>query len=256
MIPPDLTRYGRFICCPNDQDLHRTFPEHSAFQANSAEGEENISKLRRILNAYSAFDPAVGYCQGMNFIAGTLLVFLEEEAAFYTFLMLMQRASEPLRSIFLPNMKEALLTFGVLHELTRTHLPKLARHFRRLDVTCDMFCTEWYMTLFSRSFPVSLCARILDILLAEGDGKIIHRIALTLLKSDQKTLLAIDDMGELVMRLKQLPEDAKNWPSDGAGDFVVAAYRMKLSRAEIVKIRKALSSSSSSSVEEPRRGNF
>lgn len=41
------------------------------------------ASLRRVLRAYSLYDTDVGYCQGMNFIAATLITFMEEEEAFW-----------------------------------------------------------------------------------------------------------------------------------------------------------------------------
>ncbi len=41
------------------------------------------ASLRRVLRAYSLYDIDVGYCQGMNFIAATLITFMEEEEAFW-----------------------------------------------------------------------------------------------------------------------------------------------------------------------------
>lgn len=46
--------------------------------------------LRRILRAYSVYDSEVGYCQGMNFLAGMLLTLLPEEESFW---MLVGRCS-------------------------------------------------------------------------------------------------------------------------------------------------------------------
>lgn len=45
--------------------------------------EESKGALRRVLAAYALHNPTVGYCQGMNFIAGCLLLFMGEEDTFY-----------------------------------------------------------------------------------------------------------------------------------------------------------------------------
>ena len=45
-----------------------------------------------ILKAYAALDPEVGYCQGMNFLAGVLLMYLPSEAdAYGALVVLMQQ---------------------------------------------------------------------------------------------------------------------------------------------------------------------
>lgn len=51
------------------RDLHRTFPHHPYFQ--STQGQE---ALFNVVKAYSIYDPEVGYCQGLAFVAGPLLL--------------------------------------------------------------------------------------------------------------------------------------------------------------------------------------
>merc|ERR1740123_772584 len=54
-------------------DISRTFPELRSFDANWQQ------RLLRVLNAYAGFNPHVGYCQGMNFVAGLLLLVSDSE---------------------------------------------------------------------------------------------------------------------------------------------------------------------------------
>jgi hypothetical protein len=51
--------------------------------------------LRRVLRAYSYYDPEVGYCQGMNFIAGMFLTVMAEEEAFWMLVGQLQFQSQP-----------------------------------------------------------------------------------------------------------------------------------------------------------------
>lgn len=51
-----------------DMDLLRTYPDDPFFKI-----ENNITKLKNVLLAYSRRSLAVGYCQGFNFIVGKLL---------------------------------------------------------------------------------------------------------------------------------------------------------------------------------------
>jgi len=52
------------------RDLSRTFPYHSHF-SHGALGQES---LFNVIKAYSLYDTQVGYCQGLPFIVGPLLL--------------------------------------------------------------------------------------------------------------------------------------------------------------------------------------
>lgn len=52
-------------------DLGRTFPNHQYYKASLGIGQLS---LFNILKAYSILDPELGYCQGLGFICGVLLL--------------------------------------------------------------------------------------------------------------------------------------------------------------------------------------
>jgi hypothetical protein len=92
--PPEA-QYGRLPQAPDgphtpsafdiEKDLHRTFPSNDNFTS-----EEGLAPLRRLLIAYSVRNPAVGYCQSMNFLAAVLLLHLTEEQAFWVLAALIE----------------------------------------------------------------------------------------------------------------------------------------------------------------------
>ncbi|RLN74124.1 hypothetical protein BBJ28_00013296 [Nothophytophthora sp. Chile5] len=62
-----------------DVDLHRTVAEED----KGVWSEEKSRMMRRVLVAYSFFNPNLGYCQGLNYIVARSLLYLGEEEAFY-----------------------------------------------------------------------------------------------------------------------------------------------------------------------------
>lgn len=61
--------------------MHHHHPDEVPKNFQDATGGQ--AALRRVLRAYSVHDRDVGYCQGMNFIAGMFLTFMNEEQAFW-----------------------------------------------------------------------------------------------------------------------------------------------------------------------------
>lgn len=64
------------------RDLARTFPGLEMFREEGGEGQ---AKLERVLRAYSVYDAFVGYCQGLGFLVGPLLMNMTEQQAFCVF---------------------------------------------------------------------------------------------------------------------------------------------------------------------------
>ena len=60
-------------------DLGRTFPTHRHYSAQLGAGQLS---LYNILKACSLLDKEVGYCQGLSFVAGILLLHMGEEEMF------------------------------------------------------------------------------------------------------------------------------------------------------------------------------
>lgn len=167
------------------RDLNRTFPEQDYFQDGKGIGQEN---LFNVIKAYSLYDPEVGYCQGMQFVVGPLLLNMPDEEAFSTFVRLMK--SYDLRGHFTPNMPALQLRLFQFDRLLEDLLPLLHRHLVRQGVKSSMYASQWFMTLFSYRFPLDFVYRVLDSVFAEG-VEALFRFALSLMKKNEEVLLGL-----------------------------------------------------------------
>ncbi|KDQ53505.1 hypothetical protein JAAARDRAFT_80643 [Jaapia argillacea MUCL 33604] len=165
------------------RDLGRTFPRHEFFTDGQGIGQEN---LFNVLKAYSLYDPQVGYCQGLPFVVAILLLNMPDEEAFCLLVRLMQ--SYDLRGHFLPEMPKLQLRLFQFDRLIEELLPVLNIHFLRQGVKSSMFCSQWFLTLFSYRFPLDVVYRIYDNCLASGIEAIFGFSLVLLQKNEQKLL--------------------------------------------------------------------
>lgn len=174
-----------------DRDLHRSLPEHPAFQH-----KDGLSALRRVLQAYALRNPNVGYCQAMNIVSSVFLLFCDEENAFW---MLASLCENLLPVYYNDKIVGAQIDQGVLNELVQTYLPDLHSHLDNLGII-KMISIAWFLTIFLSVIPYESSLQILDCFFYDG-AKIIFVIALQILEWNRDKLFLCKDDGEAMQLL-------------------------------------------------------
>lgn len=177
-------------------DLGRTFPNHPYF--SSALGPGQLA-LFNLLKAYSLLDHEVGYCQGLSFVAGVLLLHMSEDQAFFLLRHLMFRRG--LRKLYLPDMAALQLYLYQLSRLLHDRLPAIYNHFDKHEVSPTLYAAPWLLTLFASQFPLGFVTRVFDLLFLEST-EVLFRVAMALLGEHQEQLLACDSFEEIMEYLK------------------------------------------------------
>jgi len=85
-----------------------------------------IEKLRRVLVAFSYYDPMVGYCQGLNRLAAIALLFLNEEDAFWCLVAIVQHLLP--KDYYSRTLLGSQTDQRVLKELLQIRASKLSQH--------------------------------------------------------------------------------------------------------------------------------
>lgn len=175
------------------RDIPRTFPRLSMF---SEEGGVGQTRLFNVLKAYSLYDSEVGYCQGLGFMVGPLLINLPEVEAFCVFIRLME--TYDMRSMFTVKMEGLRLRLYQLGNLISELLPNLANHLASFNISTALYASQWFLSLFAYTFPLPLVQRIYDVVFAEGAPETIMRVALALLQKNEASLLAMKEFEEII----------------------------------------------------------
>ncbi|XP_062243598.1 TBC1 domain family member 1 isoform X4 [Platichthys flesus] len=177
-------------------DLGRTFPTHPYFQAQLGAGQLS---LYNILKAYSLLDPEVGYCQGLSFIAGVLLLHLEEEDAFNMLKFLMYDVG--LRKQYRPDMIILQIQMYQLSRLLHDYHRDLYSHLEQQEIGPSLYATPWFLTAFASHFPLGFVARVFDMLFLQG-SEVIFKVAMSLLRSHKPLILQHDSLESIVDFIK------------------------------------------------------
>lgn len=252
-----------------ERDLHRTFPDNIQFKpspggyepsasassserqsqttltGSDASGEHSaravpgeppiITSLRRVLHAFSIYNPRIGYCQSLNFLAGLLLLFVETEEQCFWLLNVITH-------IYLPGTHEMSLEgskvdLGVLMAEIRDTMPEVwdriggeleeqpnfkpatrslrlplgkSRHRGQPSLSTErlppitLCMTAWFMSCFIGTLPIETTLRVWDVFFYEG-SKTLFRVALAIFKQGEGEIKAISDPMEMFGVVQALP---------------------------------------------------
>ncbi|XP_028902308.1 TBC1 domain family member 1 isoform X2 [Ornithorhynchus anatinus] len=177
-------------------DLGRTFPTHPYFSAQLGAGQLS---LYNILKAYSLLDQEVGYCQGLSFVAGVLLLHMAEEDAFRMLKFLMFDAG--LRKQYCPDMTILQIQMYQLSRLLHDYHRDLHDHLEEHEIGPSLYAAPWFLTVFASQFPLGFVARVFDLIFLQGT-EVIFKVALSLLGSHKPLILQYENLETIVDFIK------------------------------------------------------
>ncbi|XP_066892393.1 TBC1 domain family member 1 isoform X5 [Kogia breviceps] len=177
-------------------DLGRTFPTHPYFSAQLGAGQLS---LYNILKAYSLLDQEVGYCQGLSFVAGILLLHMGEEEAFNMLKFLMFDMG--LRKQYRPDMIILQIQMYQLSRLLHDYHRDLYNHLEEHEIGPSLYAAPWFLTVFASQFPLGFVARVFDMIFLQG-SEVIFKVALSLLGSHKPLILQHENLETIVDFIK------------------------------------------------------
>jgi len=168
-----------------DLDVNRTYRDHMMFRERFSVKQQ---ALFHILAAYSMYNVEVGYCQGMSGIAALLLMYMNEEDAFWALSALLTDKIHHMHGFFVPGFPK-LTRFQNHHDkiLSKT-MPKLQKHLEKEGCFTSLYTLKWFMQCFLDRLPFSLVLRLYDIFMIEGD-RVLLAMAFGIMKLHKKQFL-------------------------------------------------------------------
>lgn len=198
IVLENLTPYQHAILI----DIGRTFPSHPMYCQQLGTGQLS---LFNVLKAYSLLDEEVGYCQGLSFIAGILLMHTCVEREAYQLLCCLMY-DVGCRNMYLPDMKGMKLAVYKVTRLLYDMDQDIYIFFEKHQVSMMLVATPWFLTMFASSFPLHFVSRVFDMVFFEGSSAL-FKIAVSLLQQHKNKIMVCEDFEDIVNYIRsQLPE--------------------------------------------------
>jgi hypothetical protein len=194
------------------KDIGRSFPSVEMFRDPSGEGQR---MLGRVLKCFSLYDDKIGYCQGLGFVVGPLLMHMDDKEAFCVLVRSVSALSHlyctcswksrlmehyDLRSCFLPDLSGLHLRIYQFQRLLSQHLPALTAHLEGLQVE-PLYVSQWFLSFFGVTCPLPMLLRIYDVILTEGASETLMRVALSLMRRNESKILSCTEFEDVMQLL-------------------------------------------------------
>ncbi|KAL3881409.1 hypothetical protein ACJMK2_027854 [Sinanodonta woodiana] len=167
-----------------DLDVNRTYRNHIMFRERYGVKQQ---ALFHVLAAYSMYNTEVGYCQGMSEIAALLLMYLNEEDAFWGLSQLFTSKKHGMHGFFMHKFPK-LMRFQEHHDtVLKKFLPKIKKHLEREGIDAGLYTIKWFLQCFLDRTPFTLTLRLWDIFMLEGD-RVLTAMAYTIIKLHKRKL--------------------------------------------------------------------
>eukprot|EP00116_Pleurobrachia_bachei_P006312 sb/3466574/ len=190
-------------------DIPRTFPEHPGFREPVIR-----NNCQDILMAFCLYRPETGYCQGLNYLVGSLLLAtqhpdgeLRSEECFWLLVSLI----DTIPDYHTTGMKGIERDCRVLEAYFNKKVPQTWQHFASFRLPIQLFAVKWFICLFVDVLPFHTVLHVWDTFFYEGN-KILFRVAVYQMISHKEGIKSLDDECKLATYLKEnFNWDPKAW---------------------------------------------
>uniref|UniRef100_A0A182P766 Rab-GAP TBC domain-containing protein n=1 Tax=Anopheles epiroticus TaxID=199890 RepID=A0A182P766_9DIPT len=187
-----------------DKDVNRQFRDHIFYRERYSDMQKS---LFNVLVAYSMYNSEVGYCQGMSGLAGVLLMYMKEEEAFWALSILLADAKFAMHGLFIEGFPKLTRFLAHHDKIITKFIPKLKKHFDQCNLDSILYSLKWFFVVFIERIPFSLCLRVWDIYLLDGE-KVVTAMAYNILRMHKQYILKLRDMDQIVQYIQtRLCED-------------------------------------------------
>jgi hypothetical protein len=114
--------------------------------------------------------PAIGYCQGMNYIISFILMVAggDSEEAWKGVFSLFTSSNWMLYALFLSGFPLLKMIAKLTHDEILNKNPQLYYKIQQLEIDDNLLFNKWILTLYLYSMPFSISLQLWDAIIAKG----------------------------------------------------------------------------------------
>ena len=145
-------------------DIQRTFPDEKLCMENNF-----LVKLKNILICYSIRNTSIGYCQGMNFIVGRLLLIMDnEEQVFWIFIQIIEKI---LPLIYYSDLAGIIIETTIIDAFISFYLSNFYKYLidSSFKLPLNNFIHKWMVSLFTQALSPEMAYTFLDFFFLDGE---------------------------------------------------------------------------------------
>ncbi|KAH1029946.1 hypothetical protein HUJ05_003092 [Dendroctonus ponderosae] len=187
-----------------EKDLLHIMPTNACYSNAHSTG---IPRLRRILRGVAWLYPDIGYCQGLGIIAASLLLFIEEENAFWIMVTIVEDLLPA--SYYSSTLLGIQADQKVLRNLISNYLPDTDEVLRNHDIELSLITMQWFLTLYANVVHTKILLRIWDLFFFEG-SLVLFQITLAMLKIQEPHLKTLENSAQIFNALSDIPGDIED----------------------------------------------
>ena len=127
-----------------------------------------LEKLKNILMCYSIRNTSVGYCQGMNFIVGRLLLIMDnEEQVFWIFIQIIEKI---LPLFYYSDLAGIIIQTTIIDTFISFYLKKFYDFLldNNFKLSLNNFIHKWMVSLFAQALSPEMVYTFFDFFFLEG----------------------------------------------------------------------------------------
>ena len=128
-----------------------------------------LSKLKNILICYSIRNTSIGYCQGMNFIVGRLLLIMDnEEQVFWIFIQIIEKI---LPIIFYSDLAGIIIETTIIDTFISFYLSDFYNYLvhNSFKLSLNNFIHKWMVSLYTQGLSPEMAYTFLDFFFLDGE---------------------------------------------------------------------------------------